>query len=107
MPAGKNACIVGGGSVGCETALYLARKGWSVTVMEMLADVATDLHEANRDGIWPRSRAALRRTLKSGEFCRSAIRASVGRLGLGGMAILSIYPPHLSPSPHKEGKGRG
>jgi 2-enoate reductase len=49
MPAGRNACIVGGGSVGCETALYLAEKGWSVMVIEMLADVAIDLHEANRE----------------------------------------------------------
>jgi 2-enoate reductase len=49
VPAGENACIVGGGSVGCETALYLAEKGWSVTVVEMLAEVATDLHEANRE----------------------------------------------------------
>jgi 2-enoate reductase len=49
MPAGRNACIVGGGSVGCETALYLAERGWSVMVIEMLADVAIDLHEANRE----------------------------------------------------------
>ena len=48
VPPGRNACVVGGGSVGCETALYLAKKGWSVTLVEVLAAVATDLFEANR-----------------------------------------------------------
>jgi 2-enoate reductase len=48
LPSGKDACIVGGGSVGCETALYLAKKGWSVVLIEMLETVAADLFEANR-----------------------------------------------------------
>ncbi len=48
LPSGKDACIVGGGSVGCETALYLAKKGWSVVLVEMLEAVAADLFEANR-----------------------------------------------------------
>ena len=49
IPIGKDACIVGGGSVGCETAIYLARKGFSVVVLEMAGEVAADLHEANRE----------------------------------------------------------
>ncbi len=49
IPAGRSACIVGGGSVGCETALYLAKKGWAVVVVEILDEVASDLFEANRD----------------------------------------------------------
>jgi 2-enoate reductase len=49
VPVGKDACVVGGGSVGCETAIYLAQKGWSVVVLEMARDVAADLHEANRE----------------------------------------------------------
>ena len=49
IPIGKDACIVGGGSVGCETAIYLARKGFSVIVLEMAGEVAVDLHEANRE----------------------------------------------------------
>jgi 2-enoate reductase len=49
IPIGKDACIVGGGSVGCETAIYLAQKGWPVVVLEMARDVAADLHEANRE----------------------------------------------------------
>jgi 2-enoate reductase len=49
IPTGKHACVVGGGSVGCETALYLASKGCSVVVLEMAGEVAADLHEANRE----------------------------------------------------------
>jgi 2-enoate reductase len=48
IPSGTHACIVGGGSVGCETALYLAQKGWSIVLVEMLAAVAVDLFTPNR-----------------------------------------------------------
>jgi 2-enoate reductase len=48
VKGGTLACVIGGGSVGCETALYLAQHGWSVTLLEMLDAVATDLFEANR-----------------------------------------------------------
>ncbi|MBI2854149.1 MAG: FAD-dependent oxidoreductase [Chloroflexi bacterium] len=45
---GAEVAIVGGGLIGCETALYLARKGKSVTIVEMLPEAALDLHKANR-----------------------------------------------------------
>ncbi|OGP68966.1 MAG: hypothetical protein A2169_10380 [Deltaproteobacteria bacterium RBG_13_47_9] len=45
---GSNVFIIGGGSVGCETALHLSKKKWSVVVAEMLPIVASDLFEANR-----------------------------------------------------------
>ena len=38
--AGKSAVIIGGGSVGCETAEFLAEKGIKVTVIEMLDTLA-------------------------------------------------------------------
>lgn len=37
---GKDAVIIGGGSVGCETAEYLAQQGKQVTVIEMLDQMA-------------------------------------------------------------------
>ncbi|RCW48729.1 MULTISPECIES: FAD-dependent oxidoreductase [unclassified Halanaerobium] len=37
--AGQNVVMIGGGLVGCETALYLARKGKNVTVVEMMDDI--------------------------------------------------------------------
>jgi 2-enoate reductase len=49
IQTGSKAFIIGGGSLGCETALYLAKKKWSVVVAEMLPMVASDLFEANRE----------------------------------------------------------
>jgi len=46
--AGENVIVVGGGLVGCETAVYLAGKGKRVTIVEMLERIAPDVFEANR-----------------------------------------------------------
>lgn len=40
---GQSVVVVGGGSVGCETAEFLALQGRRVTVLEILAQVARDL----------------------------------------------------------------
>jgi 2,4-dienoyl-CoA reductase-like NADH-dependent reductase (Old Yellow Enzyme family)/thioredoxin reductase len=45
---GKNVLIVGGGSIGCETAVFLAEQGKSVTVAEMLEGVCLDAELANK-----------------------------------------------------------
>jgi 2-enoate reductase len=39
--AGKSVVVVGGGLVGCETALWLAQQGKQVTIVEMLPEVMT------------------------------------------------------------------
>jgi 2,4-dienoyl-CoA reductase-like NADH-dependent reductase (Old Yellow Enzyme family)/thioredoxin reductase len=39
---GKNICVIGGGEVGMETGMYLAKKGHSVTVLEMREELAAD-----------------------------------------------------------------
>lgn len=41
--AGKNVLVLGGGLIGCETAEYLAAQGRSVTVVEMLPQLAKDM----------------------------------------------------------------
>ncbi len=46
--AGDQVIVVGGGLEGCETALWLAQQGRSVTIIEMLLEVATGMHDANR-----------------------------------------------------------
>ena len=48
MPSGHSACVVGGGSLGCETALFLVRKGWSVVLVEMCEQIAADLYKPNQ-----------------------------------------------------------
>lgn len=41
-PAGKNTVVIGGGSIGCETAEYLAAKGKKVTVIELQSTLAAN-----------------------------------------------------------------
>ncbi len=45
--AGESVVVVGGGLVGCETALHLAQKGKNVTIVEMLDSVMPDVPPAN------------------------------------------------------------
>ena len=52
IPEGTKAFVIGAGSGGCETALYLAQKNWTVVVVEMLEEAASDLFEANREMIF-------------------------------------------------------
>ena len=44
----KSVLVVGGGLIGCETALYLAQQGHQVTLTSRRADILTDLAHANR-----------------------------------------------------------
>jgi len=46
---GDHAVIVGGGNVGCETGLYLLKKGKRVTILEMLYRLADDVEIATRN----------------------------------------------------------
>lgn len=47
-PVGENVVIVGGGMIGCETALYLADKGKKITIVEMLEDFGADIGNATK-----------------------------------------------------------
>ena len=40
---GNNVIVVGGGLVGCESALHLKKKGKNVTIIEMLPEIASDV----------------------------------------------------------------
>jgi 2,4-dienoyl-CoA reductase-like NADH-dependent reductase (Old Yellow Enzyme family)/thioredoxin reductase len=46
---GKSVVVVGGGSVGCETAHYLLQKGARVTILEMLPRLANEINHATRN----------------------------------------------------------
>lgn len=45
---GQRVAMIGGGLVGCETALHLAALGKSVTVVEMMSRLAADASESHR-----------------------------------------------------------
>lgn len=48
LPKGENFLIIGGGSVGCEVAEYLAEKGRKVSVVEILEQIASDAQSNTR-----------------------------------------------------------
>ena len=47
-PQGKNVVIIGGGLVGCETALHLLEYGNKITIIEMLATLANGQEASHR-----------------------------------------------------------
>jgi 2,4-dienoyl-CoA reductase (NADPH2) len=55
---GQNVVIVGGGSIGCETAEFLFKMGKKVTILEMLDRIGADIGEWNRWVIVDRLNAA-------------------------------------------------
>jgi len=48
LPTGEEIVVGGGGLVGCETALYLAANGNSVTIVEMLPEIAMGMEPITR-----------------------------------------------------------
>ncbi|MFH1834254.1 MAG: FAD-dependent oxidoreductase, partial [bacterium] len=48
VETGSRVVVAGGGGIGCETALHLARKGKKVVVVEMLDEPALDFNFINR-----------------------------------------------------------
>ncbi|MBE3589177.1 MAG: FAD-dependent oxidoreductase [Thermoanaerobacteraceae bacterium] len=54
LPEGKEALVIGGGSVGCEAADYLTEKGVKVTIVEMLDRIAPDLESNVRKILFKR-----------------------------------------------------
>ena len=51
MPENKKIVIIGGGVVGCETALFLADNNKEITIVEMLPDICTGLDRFNKGDI--------------------------------------------------------
>src|SRR4030042_703713 len=48
IAVGKKVVVLGGGLVGCESAVHLAQEGKDVTVVEMMKDVAVDANVRQR-----------------------------------------------------------
>ena len=57
---GKSVAVVGGGNVGCEVADYLATKGREVTILEMLAEVASDMEPRAKYLFFKRNQDSIR-----------------------------------------------
>lgn len=48
LPAEKNVAVLGGGTVGCETAELLVNRGNKITIVEMTGEIAAGLEGANK-----------------------------------------------------------
>lgn len=50
-PLGKRLVIIGGGLIGCEQAIHLARKGHEAVILEMLPELAAECGRMHRIGL--------------------------------------------------------
>lgn len=67
VETGKKVVIIGGGMVGCETALFLAQRGKEVTIVEMAAKVAPDANLMHRKALMELLEKCV--TIKTGLRC--------------------------------------
>jgi len=76
-PSGNHVLILGGGLVGCETAEKLALQGKSVTILELRAELAPDMH--------PRARKFLLKSLREhgARFLLNTLVVAMERNGIG------------------------
>ena len=51
---GDHVIVIGGGSVGCDVALYLAEKGKNVFILEMFADIGRDMEKLEKQSLLER-----------------------------------------------------
>ena len=65
---GERVAVIGGGLVGCESGLYLALKGHTVTILELRPEVAPDAN--------PRHRPALLKELEEHTKVRTGLRVT-------------------------------
>ncbi|MCD7769234.1 MAG: FAD-dependent oxidoreductase [Oscillospiraceae bacterium] len=48
---GRHVAVLGGGLIGCETALFLAKAGHEVTIVEMLEEIAPEANWMHKEGM--------------------------------------------------------
>lgn len=48
---GRHVAVLGGGLIGCETALFLAKAGHEVTIVEMLDEIAPEANWMHKEGM--------------------------------------------------------
>ena len=77
---GKRVAVLGGGLVGCETGLFLARRGHEVTIVEMQEQIAPEANCMHREGMMQAfSQAPI--------TCRTGLRVSRVEAGKGVYAV--------------------
>lgn len=79
---GQNVVMVGGGLVGCEVGLHLAKKGRNVTIVEMLDEAAPDSYKMHRVGLLNEMAGML--VVRTGLRCTEISRIGVTAVDKGG-----------------------
>jgi 2,4-dienoyl-CoA reductase-like NADH-dependent reductase (Old Yellow Enzyme family)/thioredoxin reductase len=74
--AGQNVVIIGGGMVGCETGHYLAEQGKTVTIIEILRRIASDMFPMARRRLFDGLRSK-KVTLRTSSTCEEISEDSV------------------------------
>lgn len=80
---GENIVLIGGGEIGCETALYLKEHGKNVTIIEMLPELASETFHLTRDMmLW---RVEQKVTAYTGAACKEISEHTVRFLDQNGV----------------------
>lgn len=79
---GQKIVMIGGGLVGCEVGLHLAKNGRSVVVVEMLDEVARDSYRMHRVGLM--NELAKMLTVRTGLKCTEILRDGVAAVDKDG-----------------------
>jgi pyruvate/2-oxoglutarate dehydrogenase complex dihydrolipoamide dehydrogenase (E3) component len=74
---GTDLVVIGGGQVGCETALHLARHGKRVTILEMRDKLAPDASPTSRDELVVEIKKEQNLTIICGAVCKAIEKMSV------------------------------
>jgi 2,4-dienoyl-CoA reductase-like NADH-dependent reductase (Old Yellow Enzyme family)/thioredoxin reductase len=74
---GDNVVVIGGGQVGCETALHLAKMGKKVTLIEMQTELAPDASRTHRDELMIELQNEANLTTICGACCGGIANAEV------------------------------
>ena len=78
---GNRVIVVGGGLIGCETAQFLAQRGKTVTILEMLDEVGSDLDLLLRQAILRRlvkASVGMETGTKVVEIAENGVKANQG-----------------------------
>jgi 2,4-dienoyl-CoA reductase-like NADH-dependent reductase (Old Yellow Enzyme family)/thioredoxin reductase len=83
-PIGKRVVLIGGGLVGCETALELAEKGHEVDIIEMRDEIAPEANPLHRYGLLWRMRGNKNLRSRTGLRCTGIEPGTVRAAGSEG-----------------------
>ena len=89
-PVGRNVVVIGGGLIGCEEAVLLARQGHAVTILEMLPTLAAECGRMHRIALMHEVDSTPGITQAAGQRCTAITASSVTAVDADGNE--HVYP---------------